>query len=94
MLDEIIKLDNGSTIGFWKIEESAEQLLEKFCNKEPIEKQIKEFGSGKRLMEFLAVRVLLKEMLDKETEIAYDNNHKPLLPHYKLNISITHTGNV
>jgi len=77
--------------GIWKIEESWEEML---CQLEqqpvylPFLNQRKSEG---RKTEWLAVRLLLKELTGTETTILYNDNGSPYLPDSSLHISISHT---
>jgi phosphopantetheinyl transferase len=78
-------------MGVWKVNESAGELLslltqtpENFLFPEKIRTE-------SRKTEWLAVRVLLKELLGEETVIAYHPNGAPYLPGKELAISISHT---
>lgn len=73
--------------GVWKMEESTEKLLSRL-NHPPLPPDIQ---SERRRQEWLAVRVLLKELLGEEPRIAYRSNGAPYLPDRKLYISISHT---
>lgn len=93
MLDKIIKIDNGFTIGLWHITETTDELKQQLDDTEYIESVISSLGSQKRVLEVLAVRVLLKNMLKEEAKISYNSYGKPFLEGKDMNISITHKGN-
>lgn len=91
------------SLGLWQMDESVEELyahypwLEKY--KEDLDKRYKKDG---RKLEFLVVRVLLREMLqvagcseaqiDRVGEITHRSDGKPLLKGY--HISISHTKGI
>ena len=71
----------------WKIEESEQELLQ-MVNGEYSD--ILNHKSARRRIEMLAVRVLLKEMLNKEIIIHYLQSGKPYLDN-GIHISVSHT---
>ncbi|MDR2388965.1 MAG: 4'-phosphopantetheinyl transferase superfamily protein [Tannerellaceae bacterium] len=76
--------------GVWKIEESPEELLAQLtlCD---LPQGVEEMRHSRRRQERLAVRVLLKELLGRETPIAYRANGAPYLRDNSFHISISHT---
>lgn len=78
-------------LGIWKIEESKEELLSFFQSKDKIERSIQRIKAPSKVLERLAVRVLLRMMLNKKQDILYLKSGKPYLLNSKLNISISHT---
>ena len=84
--------EDGTITGRWHIDETVEELLEKFDNPADIEKKIVVFLSEKRRLEFLAVRVLLKQLLGCEKAIDYNLDGSPYLKDRSYNISISHSG--
>ena len=86
-------LENKATIGIWKIEESAEDLLSFFSGKQYVyREEISRFRYPKRELEFLAVRLLLKELTGIETDVCYNTNGRPSFVENKFKISISHTN--
>jgi phosphopantetheinyl transferase len=84
--------ENGATIGIWKIEENVEDLLSFFSEKQSeYRTEISRFQYPKRKLEFLAVRLLLKEFTGNENGICYNSNRIPSLVDDKFKISISHT---
>ena len=78
-------------MGVWKIDESWQDMLEAFSNKDIYSTGVAEIRSEGRKQEWLAVRLLLKQMLGFETCIEYKENGAPFLPESIYNISISHT---
>jgi len=78
-------------LGIWKIEETKEEFLSLFQTKDKIEPSIKDITSPSKILERLAVRVLLRLMLKKKQDILYLKSGKPYLMNSNLNISISHT---
>jgi Phosphopantetheinyl transferase len=86
----IFEHTDNTLLGVWKIEESTLQLLSTLekTDLSPLRK----FSSESRCVEWLSVRVLLKELLGYESEISYHPNGAPFLPeNIPYNISISHT---
>jgi len=84
--------ENGATLGIWKIEENVEDLLSLFSEKQSkYREEITRFQYPKRKLEFLSVRLLLKELTGIENDICYDSNSAPSLVGEKFKISISHT---
>lgn len=76
--------------GVWKIEEGEAELLSRLTRGDyPLLPA--EIRTEKRRREWLAVRVLLKELLGGETRIAYRPDGAPCLPEKQMHISISHT---
>jgi phosphopantetheinyl transferase len=76
--------------GVWKIEESPDELLSRF-EQRAADLLPADMRTEKRKQEWLAVRLLLKELLGEEARIAYQPNGAPCLPEKNLHISISHT---
>jgi phosphopantetheinyl transferase len=68
------------------IDELKNQLTD--YNKTDFEK----ISSEKRKKEFLGIRIALKELLNYEAQIIYDETGKPFLSDNSYNISISHSG--
>lgn len=79
------------TWGIWKIEESLETLLSKLTNKSDLHDFISGTTSNARILERVAVRVLLKTLIGQEKTINYYPNGKPYFEDQTINISISHT---
>ena len=77
--------------GIWKIEENWEVLLRRLEFSEAYLPFLSQYKSEGRKSEWLAVRVLLKELTGSEMVISYRNNGAPYLPDSSLCISISHT---
>jgi 4'-phosphopantetheinyl transferase len=82
----------GSILGIWEITESVDELsLLIINNLNLIEKDILEdIKHNRRKAEWLASRVLVKELLGYYSEIYYDAHGRPFLKN-NLNISISHS---
>ncbi|MDR1344646.1 MAG: 4'-phosphopantetheinyl transferase superfamily protein [Tannerellaceae bacterium] len=77
--------------GIWKIDESADELLAMLtrCDCRLVPDSIR---TEKRRQEWLAVRVLLKELTGEDTIVAYHPDGAPYLPEKKSYVSISHTN--
>ena len=83
---------NGElTVGIWKVEETIDQLRSMFNDFSLYELGLQKFKAEKRQLEWLAVRVLLKELLGEEKVIDYLPSGKPLLKDRSAYISFSHT---
>lgn len=79
------------TVAVWKVDETVEQLRSMFHQFSVYEEGFARFSAEKRKQEWLAVRVLLKEMLGKEKSIAYLPSGKPYLEDGSMHVSFSHT---
>lgn len=78
-------------VGVWKVEETLEQLQSLLPHFSLYEADIQRFKSDKRKLEWLAVRVLLKELTGEEKPIAYLPSGKPYLADGSSCVSFSHT---
>jgi phosphopantetheinyl transferase len=79
------------TVGVWKVDETVEQLRSMFHQFSIYEEAFACFSSEKRKQEWLAVRVLLKELCGEEKKIAYLPSGKPYLEDGSMHVSFSHT---
>ena len=79
------------SVGIWKVEENIDQLRSMFNDFSLYESGLQKFKAEKRQLEWLAVRVLLKELLGEEKEIDYLPSGKPFLKDRSAYISFSHT---
>ncbi len=84
-------LNEHSLLGVWKIEEDIQTLLGMVVMDAEDKKKYKVFASTSRKLEFLSVRALLQELLDKEARIVYNKNNKPFLKDGSRFVSISHS---
>jgi 4'-phosphopantetheinyl transferase len=86
------EIDTGGRICAWEITESFDELLQisgiTKIDSEQIEKK-----TIKRQLEWMTIRLLLKQLLktEKKIEIVYDEFGKPHLNGTKKHVSISHT---
>ena len=79
-------------VGVWKVDETVEQFRSMFHQFSIYEEGFNRFTSEKRKQEWLAIRVLLKELLGEEKEIVYLPSGKPVLKDGKAHISFSNTN--
>ncbi len=84
---------DGWRISIWHVTEALEELLAILPDDETVKTEATvRFHSSGRILEWVAVRVLLYTMLGRQVPIEYKENGAPLLPDYEnLDISISHT---
>lgn len=87
------ELDDQTKFAIWKIEETADELLDKLQLDDVERSKLEQFSKGKRTLHWLATRVLLRHMLQTNEYIhcPSDANGKPYLPDYPYKISLTHS---
>ena len=78
-------------VGVWKVDETIEQLRSMFHQFSIYEEDFMRFSAEKRKLEWLAVRVLLKELCGEEKKIAYLPSGKPYLEDQSAFVSFSHT---
>lgn len=79
------------TVAVWKVEETPDELRAMFDNFSLYEESFSRFTSDKRKLEWLAVRVLLKELCGEEKDIVYMPSGKPYLKDGSASVSFSHT---
>ena len=79
-------------VGIWKVDETIEQLRSMFHQFSIYEESFMRFSAEKRKQEWLAVRVLLKELCGEEKKIAYLPSGKPYLEDGSAFVSFSHTS--
>ncbi len=83
--------EGNLTVGIWKVDETVEQLRSMFHQFSIYEEGLARFSSERRKQEWLAVRVLLKELCGEEKPIAYLPSGKPYLEDRSMHVSFSHT---
>lgn len=79
--------------GIWHIEESEQELLSMLDIPSFYIDKLKELKTETRRREWLASRVLLKELLGCEKQVVYQQNGAPVLEDASFQISFSHTKN-
>jgi len=87
----LLEQHNAPLWGIWKIDETWDALLQLFENPQEYIPYLDRFKYDGRKGEWLAVRALLKQLLNEEVAIAYYETGIPYLPDCSFNISISHT---
>jgi len=87
--ENICPIDNAQLL-VWEITESIEELKNQLSlvDMAELEKKV----SDKRKLEFLGVRVALKQLLGYEVTVKYDAEGKPFLADDSFHISVSHSG--
>lgn len=84
----------GGLIGICQLNESINNLLPEFSKDELSDPLFARYTHDKRKLEWLATRLLLKEMIGNKFSLSYLASGKPLLVHETFKkISITHSRN-
>ncbi|MDD4514967.1 4'-phosphopantetheinyl transferase superfamily protein [Massilibacteroides sp.] len=79
-------------LGIWKIEETVPELMDLIGKSDDYSCFLKECKSESRKKEWLATRILLKHLLERDEKIAYYSDGAPYVPNSPdLSISISHT---
>lgn len=78
-------------VGIWKVEETIEELCARLDHFSLYEDDFMKLKADKRKQEWLAVRVLLKELLKEEKKIIYHSSGKPSLEDGSAKVSFSHT---
>ncbi len=91
LYNKIVK-DNFS-IAFWELSESFEELSGKFHSVAPDNdiKRVNSFKYNGRKSEWMASRLLLKQLFNQYVNISYTKDGKPYIENKNVNISISHT---
>ena len=83
--------EGGAQWGIWQVDESAEELRARLSSDSCDDAVLEGLRAPSRKLEYLAVRVLLKELLGREYRIDHYPSGKPFLPDSPLYITISHT---
>ena len=86
--------DSKFIMGLWSVEEDLEMLLTMVDLNGTDKEKLNEFNNPLRKIEWLSVRVLLKQLLNYDAEIYYNENRKPFLKDCSHNISISHSHKI
>ena len=89
----IKELEDKTTIGVWKVEETEEQLKSMCSIPSDEMEEISYIGSESLRRQKLAVRALLDTMFEEKVYLSHHDNGKPYIENCVTNISITHTEN-
>ncbi|WP_457287357.1 4'-phosphopantetheinyl transferase family protein [Pedobacter sp. UYP24] len=86
-------IDEDTILAVWKIEETEEQLISGLQLKQHELDLIASLNNGKRLLQWLSTRLLLRTMLNTSEYIdcQMDEHGKPYLPNLGYHISLSHS---
>jgi phosphopantetheinyl transferase len=83
---------SGGLIGVWHLTEPSTELLPSFLPKELSDPAFQQLSNEKRKVEWLAIRLLLKQLTGPDFSISYTSSGRPLLNHSKYkHLSISHS---
>ncbi|MFC6103186.1 4'-phosphopantetheinyl transferase family protein [Olivibacter domesticus] len=87
------EINQHTRFAIWKIEESADELLSKLQLSRSERAFLERLNKGKRTLNWLGTRVLLRSMLDTPGYIdcPSDENGKPYLVNFPHKISLSHS---
>ncbi len=78
-------------MGVWRLEETSGELLALLSHPAWYEPTLQQFALEKRRCEWLACRVLLKELIGEELPVSYHPNGAPYIAGFSGTISFSHT---
>lgn len=81
----------GCLLGTWQITENYQDLMDSVTLEPDEIERLEHFRSHNRKLEYLSVRILLKELIGKNNKIIYDQTNKPFLRGNQHQISISHS---
>lgn len=83
---------NGGLIGVWELTEKPDDFLPEFTAEELADPAFQKYSYDKRKVEWLATRILLKQLIGPDFSISYSEHGKPTLNHPKFkHLSISHS---
>ena len=85
-------VEDDCLLGIWDITENYDELISRLSLHQEEEKILNSFGNDLRKIEWLSVRVLLKEMIGHQLSIIYNGNRKPFIQGNTYYISISHSN--
>jgi 4'-phosphopantetheinyl transferase len=88
------RFEGDCELGIWEIKENYEELLSQIYLFPGESEKLAAYRSEARKIEFLSVRVLLKDLIDTSGPILYNHQRKPYLEHSPYKISISHSKNI
>ena len=85
-------INDSTSLGIWKITESAGRLTEALLLDEDDKQYVGTFKNESRKRHWLSYRLILRKLLPStNTKIVYDEYGKPYMPFYKGNFSVSHS---
>jgi phosphopantetheinyl transferase len=84
----------GGLIGVWELTETSADLMKVFSPEEIADPDFQKYTYEKRKVEWLASRLMLKQLIGTDFKISYSETGKPILRHNKYKqLSISHSRN-
>jgi 4'-phosphopantetheinyl transferase EntD len=90
IINEFVESD--CQLGIWEITEDFDTIYSRVSLNEEEENTLFNFKNENRQIEWLSVRALLNTLLERESKIVYNEEHKPFLFDNSHNISISHSN--
>lgn len=88
------KAQNNNRLAVWHITENEAKLTSRLNDNTPdLTKQLQQITHPSKRLEWLASRILLKQLGKCVPLVRYDDNGKPYLASHSIRFSITHTNN-
>ena len=88
------KAQNNSRLAVWHITEKEAELTSRLNDNTPdLTEQLRQITHPSKRLEWLASRILLKQLGKCVPLVCYDDNGKPYLENQNICFSITHTNN-
>jgi len=81
-------------LGMWEIEEDYDTLFSMLELEEDELERLYGFKNYSRKLEWLSVRILINDMMQRKSRIIYNAERKPFLKGNSWNISISHSFNL
>ena len=85
-------VEHDAILAIWEITETVDELFDLLDLDPFVIAETAQFTAEKRRLEYLAVRVMLNQVLGEKKTIAYEPTGKPYITDRSYEISITHTG--
>jgi phosphopantetheinyl transferase len=82
----------GGLIGLWKFAETTAELLPEFSGEDLVDPAFRKYTHEKRIVEWLATRLLIRQLIGPDFAISYLSSGKPILKHNRYkHLSISHS---
>ncbi|MCF6358859.1 MAG: 4'-phosphopantetheinyl transferase superfamily protein [Draconibacterium sp.] len=86
------KITEAGVLGIWKLTETVPDLMSIFQFSEIEKEEFIKIKVDRRKIEYIATRLLLKELINIKPEINYLESGKPELTNIQRNITISHSS--
>jgi 4'-phosphopantetheinyl transferase len=84
-------IEDDCVLGIWEVKEDYDYLFSRLSLLPEEIKTLNSFQNHLRSIEWLSVRVLLKEIAGKSLSVYYNGNRKPFIRGNSYNVSISHS---